>query len=161
MGSKNIKLRGIVFILKSIWEQVPYLVYFGHYLTFIPPFLLMILVRGVVIIKNHIETWVWKLTEMKLLNFKILQNLEQPPYDENISNANDVFMYYLWNADLVLSLNSHSNALSSDRNSRFQMFFKVAVLKNFAISTRKQLRWSLYLLRLQVVRPENLLKRDF
>ena len=34
-------------------------------------------------------------------------------------------------------------------NSRSQMFFETGALKNFAISTGKHLRWSLFLIRLQ------------
>ena len=58
MGSKNSKFEGIAFILKSIQEQVRYLVYFGRYCNLMPRFLLMILVRNFMLIKNHIETWV-------------------------------------------------------------------------------------------------------
>ena len=39
------------------------------------------------------------------------------------------------------------------------MFYKV-VLKNFAIFTRKQLCWSLFLIRLQDFKPATLLQRD-
>ena len=37
-----------------------------------PLFLLMILVQNFMLIKNHIETWVWKSTEMKLFTVKVL-----------------------------------------------------------------------------------------
>ena len=46
------------------------------------------------------------------------------------------------------------------RSSRSQMFFKIAVLKNFAIFTRKHLRWSLFLIKLQTWMPVTLLKRE-
>ena len=38
------------------------------------------------------------------------------------------------------------------RSSRSQMFFKIGVLKNFAIFTGKHLRWSLFLIKLQAFR---------
>ena len=38
------------------------------------------------------------------------------------------------------------------RSSRSQMFFKISVLKNFAIFTGKHLRWSLFLIKLQAFR---------
>ena len=34
--------------------------------------------------------------------------------------------------------------LEGSRNSRLQVFFKIAILKNFAIFTRKRLYWSLF-----------------
>ena len=40
------------------------------------------------------------------------------------------------------------------------MFYKKAVLKNFAIFTGKQLCWSLFLIKLQAFRLATLLKRD-
>ena len=42
----------------------------------------------------------------------------------------------------------------------FTMFFKINVLKNFAIFTGKKLRWSLYFINLQAFRPGTFLKRD-
>ena len=36
--------------------------------------------------------------------------------------------------------------VSINRSSRSQMFFKIGVLKNFAIFTGKHLRWSLFLI---------------
>ena len=36
------------------------------------PLFLMILVHSFMLIKNHIETWVWKSAEMKLFTFKVL-----------------------------------------------------------------------------------------
>ena len=44
------------------------------------------------------------------------------------------------------------------RSSRSQMFFRLGVLKNFAIFTEKQLCWSLFLIK--TWRPATLLKRD-
>ena len=38
------------------------------------------------------------------------------------------------------------------------MFFKIIVFKNFAIFTRKQLYWSLFLIKLQVFTSETLSK---
>ena len=42
----------------------------------------------------------------------------------------------------------------------FTMFFKINILKNFAIFTGKKLRWSLYFINLQAFRPGTFLKRD-
>ena len=39
------------------------------------------------------------------------------------------------------------------RSSRSEMFFKIDVLKNFGICTGKQLRWSLFLIKLQALYP--------
>ena len=39
------------------------------------------------------------------------------------------------------------------RSSRWQMFFKIGVLKNFAIFTEKHLCWSLFLIMLQTIWP--------
>ena len=44
------------------------------------------------------------------------------------------------------------------KSRRLQMFFKISVLKNFAIFTGKHLCWSYFLIELQ--RPAILLKRD-
>ena len=41
-----------------------------------------------------------------------------------------------------------------------QMFFKVGVLKSYAIFTGKHLRWSLFLIKFQSFRSATLLKRD-
>ena len=41
------------------------------------------------------------------------------------------------------------------------MFFKIGVLKNFANYTGEYLCWSLFLIKLQPLRPTTLLKRDF
>ena len=46
------------------------------------------------------------------------------------------------------------------RSSRLQMFFKIGVLKNFAIFTGKHPCWSLFKITLQASKPANLLKRD-
>ena len=45
-------------------------------------------------------------------------------------------------------------------NSHSQMFFKIDVLKNFAILTGKHLCWSLFLIKLQAFRSATLLNRD-
>ena len=45
------------------------------------------------------------------------------------------------------------------RSSRSQMFFKIAVLKNFAVLSRDNLCWSLFLVKLQAWRPVFLLKK--
>ena len=47
------------------------------------------------------------------------------------------------------------------RSSRSQMFFKIGVLKNFAIFTEKHLCWSLFLIKLQASRPKRLRQRCF
>ena len=46
------------------------------------------------------------------------------------------------------------------RSIRPQMFFKIGVLKIFANFTGKHLCWSLFLIKLQALKPANLLKRD-
>ena len=46
------------------------------------------------------------------------------------------------------------------RSSCSQIFIKISVLKNFAIFTGKHLCWSLFLRKLQVLKPASLLKRD-
>ena len=46
------------------------------------------------------------------------------------------------------------------RSSRWQMFFKIGVLKNFAIFTEKHLCWSLFLIMLQTIWPVTFYKRD-
>ena len=48
----------------------------------------------------------------------------------------------------------------NDRSSCSQIFVKINVLKIFAIFTRKHLCRSVFLRRLQVLKPANLLKRD-
>ena len=42
------------------------------------------------------------------------------------------------------------------RGSRWQMFFKIGVLKNFANNTGKHLCWSLFLIRFQAFRPSKI-----
>ena len=51
--------------------------------------------------------------------------------------------------------------LDLTRSRRSQMFFKIGVLKNFANYTGEYLCWSLFLIKLQPLRPTTLLKRDF
>ena len=46
------------------------------------------------------------------------------------------------------------------KSSLSHMFFKIVVLKNIAIFTRKHLRWSLFLIKLQTSRPVTSLKGD-
>ena len=46
------------------------------------------------------------------------------------------------------------------RSRRWQMFFKIGVLKNSANLTGKHLCWSLFLIKLQYVKPATSLKRD-
>ena len=50
--------------------------------------------------------------------------------------------------------------LSNIKSNRLQIFFKIAVLKNFANFTGKKLRWSLFLIKLQAFRSATLLKRN-
>ena len=47
-----------------------------------------------------------------------------------------------------------------NRSTRSQMFFKIGILKNFAIITGKLLYWSLFLIKLQTWRAAALLNRD-
>ena len=44
--------------------------------------------------------------------------------------------------------------------SRSQMFFKIEILKHFTNLTGKHLRWSFFVIKLQALRPETLLKTD-
>ena len=46
------------------------------------------------------------------------------------------------------------------KSSRSKKFFKIGVLKNFAILTGKHLSWSYFLIKLQVCRSTILVKRD-
>ena len=46
------------------------------------------------------------------------------------------------------------------RSRRSQRFFKIGVLKNFAILTGKHLHWRLFLIKLQALRRGTLLKKD-
>ena len=46
------------------------------------------------------------------------------------------------------------------RSSHSQMFFKVGVLKSYAIFAGKYLRWSLFFKKFQSFRPATLLKRN-
>ena len=41
-----------------------------------------------------------------------------------------------------------------------EVFYKKAILKNFAIFTENHLYWSLFLIKLQAFRPATLLKRN-
>ena len=47
--------------------------------------------------------------------------------------------------------NSNGCQLMGRRSSRFQMFLEIDSLKNFAIFTRKHLRWSLFLIKMQAL----------
>ena len=67
---------------------------------FVPPFSLMILVQSYMLFKNLVETWVWKLTVMKLLTIKVLYNLEKPCVYFKWQSC--FITHYLCNADLVL-----------------------------------------------------------
>ena len=51
------------------------------------------------------------------------------------------------------------SVFSHYRSSCWQMFFKIGVLKIFAIFSGKQLCWSLFLMKLQVRKPATLLKK--
>ena len=56
---------------------------------------------------------------------------------------------------------SHFSSLETMyRSSRLQLFFKIRVLKNFAIFTVKHLRWSLFLIKQLAFRAVTLLKGD-
>ena len=83
----------------------------GCYCTFVPPlFWLMILVQTFMLINNHIETWVWKSTEIKsyssLKFFKVLINHHKKTRAEhttmlNISHMSitflrSIYMMHTW-----------------------------------------------------------------
>ena len=60
----------------------------------------------------------------------------------------------------VIHENSYTlKEAATTRNSRLQMFFKIVVLKNFAIFAGKHLCWSLFEIKLQAWKPATLLKR--
>ena len=46
------------------------------------------------------------------------------------------------------------------RSSRSQRFFKIGVLNNFAVLTRKHMCWCLFLIKLHALEPATLLKKD-
>ena len=54
----------------------------------------------------------------------------------------------------------HETGLRTLKSTHSQMFFKIDVLKNFAIFKGKQLSCSLFLIKPQTSRPANLLERD-
>ena len=54
----------------------------------------------------------------------------------------------------------HEMGFRTLESTRSQMFFRIGVLKNFVIFKRKQLSWSLLLIKSQTSRPANLSKRD-
>ena len=45
------------------------------------------------------------------------------------------------------------------KSSRYQMFFKIAVLKNFTITVKKHLCWNVFLIKFQADRPAFLFKK--
>ena len=80
-----------------------------------------------------------------------------------------VLSYLLWINFFMATVSPLKGALyvdpneprpSSSRSRRSQMFFKIGVLKDFALFTGKQLCWSLFLTNFQAWRPATLLKRD-
>ena len=54
----------------------------------------------------------------------------------------------------------HEMGFRTLESTRSQMVFRIGVLKNFVIFKRKQLSWSLLLIKSQTSRPANLSKRD-
>ena len=65
-----------------------------------------------------------------------------------------------YNLDLEPLGPCNSEPLKKSKSSRSQMFFEKSSIKNFAIFTRKHLRWSLFLIKLQAFRPATFLKRS-
>ena len=63
------------------------------------------------------------------------------------------YLTILWTLDIIYRVKV--------RNSRSQVFFRIGVLKNFAIFTGRHLCWSLFLMKSQAFRPASLLNRDF
>ena len=53
------------------------------------------------------------------------------------------------------------NALQRDRSSLLQMFFKIRVLKHFAILTGKHLCWSLFLITYKKKNPTKVLSCEY
>ena len=54
----------------------------------------------------------------------------------------------------------YDSFLSQVKSSCLMIRIKYCVLQNFAIFTEKHLRWSLFSIKLQALRPAALLKRD-
>ena len=83
--------------------------------------------------------------------------------DSKLSYTKDFVLYgFLWNLTaifnfrrwlLVKELQDIFYSIFSDSSSRLQMFFKISVLKNFAILTGKYLCWGLFLIKLQGFSP--------
>ena len=61
----------------------------------------------------------------------------------------------------IFSISHFSSLETMYRSSRLQLFFKMGVLKNFAIFTGKHLCWSLFLIKYPAFRATTLLKGGF
>ena len=70
-----------------------------------------------------------------------------------------VFAFYFWLINLWRN-NEHGSRDRNYRSSLSQIFFKIGVLENFTNFTGKHLCWSLFLIKLQVWKLNNLLRRD-
>ena len=66
----------------------------------------------------------------------------------------------LWNHILYDTILIFQQVFWINRSSRSEMFFKIGILKNFAIITGKHLCWSPFLIKLRTWRSAALLNRD-
>ena len=67
--------------------------------------------------------------------------------------------YCIWKSPCLLYYFFHFESIKF-RSSHSQISFKIKVFKKFAIFAGKHLCWSLFVIRLAVHKPGNLLKRD-
>ena len=79
----------------------------------------------------------------------ILDALQEKPVWEGLNDLYKVCKTWLWFVFFGICRSNH-----------LQMFFIISVLKNFPIFTGIHLCWSLFLIKLQVLKPVTLLKRD-
>ena len=66
----------------------------------------------------------------------------------------------LWKHVFYDTIQIYQQIVWINRSSRSQMFFKIGILKNFAIITGKHLCWSVFSIELQTWRSAALLNRD-
>ena len=66
----------------------------------------------------------------------------------------------LWKHVFYDTIQIYQQIVWINRSSRSQMFFKIGILKNFAIITGKHLCWSPFLIKLHTWRSAALLNRD-
>ena len=91
-----------------------------------------------------------------------MYNAEEIVFHLKLSSNLKPFIYIYTQVSRLSSavLLDFSWSLRISRSSRSQIFFKIGVLKNFAIFIGKHMCWSLFLIKLQALKPATLLKRD-